>query len=305
MILRNILRVPLALCLIALALGFLGAAGAAFDSFSHLRVQLALGAFLIGAALAAFRPRSAGLVGMAAALAAFLTALPSSLPRDRAAAGNGQVLRFLHLNVRNENATPERVLALLESSGADVVALNEISDAWAARIATLLPRYPFQFVCARGGHPDAVAVLSRLPPWPGAAPRCAADGAFAAVVLEWQGAPLQVAAVHLFWPWPYGQAEQIRRLMPDLAASSPRMILAGDLNAVPWSAAVDRLAKAAGVRLVTGYGPTWLLQGLPRALMPLGLRIDQVFLRGLEARSARTLGPVGSDHLPVYLEIVE
>ena len=81
-------------------------------------------------------------------------------------------------------------------------------------------------------------------------------------------------------------------------------LLAGDLNAVTWSAAVRRIETASGSVHVAGIGPSWLDRRLPDALRPYaGLPIDQVFAKGdIVILSAKTLEAVGSDHLPVLVE---
>ena len=80
-------------------------------------------------------------------------------------------------------------------------------------------------------------------------------------------------------------------------------ILAGDLNAAPWSAASARIADAAGMTPAGPAGPTWLYRRLPEFLRFAGLPIDRVFTRGeVVVHSVNTLEAVGSDHLPVLVE---
>ena len=64
-----------------------------------------------------------------------------------------------------------------------------------------------------------------------------------------------------------------------------------------------RIAEAGGLSHVGPLGPTWQLRGLPGFLRAVGLPIDQVFARGdVVVHAARSLEPVGSDHLPVLVE---
>ena len=95
-----------------------------------------------------------------------------------------------------------------------------------------------------------------------------------------------------------------RRLAGPLAGSGETALLAGDLNAATWSAAVRRIEAACGLTHVAGIGPSWLDRRLPDALRPyVGLPIDQVFAKGdIVILSAKTLEAVGSDHLPVLVE---
>ena len=90
---------------------------------------------------------------------------------------------------------------------------------------------------------------------------------------------------------------------PLLAAMAETAILAGDLNATPWSAASARIADAGGLTPVGPLGPTWLYRaaaGVPALRRPA----DRPGLR--QGRRRRALGAharsVGSDHLPVLVE---
>jgi endonuclease/exonuclease/phosphatase (EEP) superfamily protein YafD len=71
------------------------------------------------------------------------------------------------------------------------------------------------------------------------------------------------------------------------------LILAGDLNATPWSYAFEDFVRAANLtpgRVV----PTW-----PAFLGRLGIPIDFVMARGVTVEELETGPALGSDHLPV------
>ncbi len=88
-----------------------------------------------------------------------------------------------------------------------------------------------------------------------------------------------------------------------LADMAETAILAGDLNATPWSAASKRIADAAGMTAAGPAGPTWLYRRLPEFLRFAGLPIDRIFTKGdVVVHSVNRLAPVGSDHLPVLVE---
>ncbi|TIT57570.1 MAG: AP endonuclease, partial [Mesorhizobium sp.] len=57
-------------------------------------------------------------------------------------------------------------------------------------------------------------------------------------------------------------------------------IMAGDCNAVPWSAAVRRVADLGKLTVAPSPGPTWLYINLPDFLRFAGLPIDQVCSKG-------------------------
>jgi len=80
------------------------------------------------------------------------------------------------------------------------------------------------------------------------------------------------------------------------------VILLGDLNTSPWSPSYYRLEASAGLRNgARGFGlfPTW-----PPGLPPLMIPLDHCWLSpGLRATSFEVGPRVGSDHLPVLVEI--
>jgi endonuclease/exonuclease/phosphatase (EEP) superfamily protein YafD len=109
--------------------------------------------------------------------------------------------------------------------------------------------------------------------------------------------------MHLHWPWPFDQWGQIDSLSAPLGAMADTALLAGDLNATPWSHSARRVAEAGAFQPVRFADPTWLYRRLPEALRFTGLPIDQIFAKGdVMPHSARTLEAVGSDHFPVLVE---
>ena len=110
--------------------------------------------------------------------------------------------------------------------------------------------------------------------------------------------------MHLGWPWPYGQFQQIDDVAPVLRTLPGTVILAGDLNAAGWSVAASRVAETGQLTSVHSVGPTWLYRSLPNWLRPwIGLPIDHVFFKGnVVIHSAKVQEEAGSDHLPVLVE---
>lgn len=294
----------LAACLALLALGFGGRLHPALDSFGHFRAQLGVVSFGLSLLVLAMGARGPGAVGALAALAALWTVWPAYVAPGRTPAPDGgEVFRLLHLNLRFDNSTPQAVFALVARESPDVLALNEVSATWRERLPRLFETYPFRLVCDAPNRIGGVAILSRHP-WANGSgePRCRERGAFAVASVALGGASVKIAALHLGWPWPHGQAWQAGRLQSEFADLDGPAILVGDFNAAPWSATASRVREAGGLQSVPGLGSTWLHRSLPRTLLPLGLPIDQAMTKGVAVHGARTLAPAGSDHLPVLLE---
>src|SRR5690606_37001389 len=116
-----------------------------------------------------------------------------------------------------------------------VLTLNEVSASWRQKLVLLKAAYPHSIICPAPSHVGGVAILSRRPFAQGFEPYCADRGAFAHARLDIGGNILDVATLHLGWPWPFEQPWQLPHLTPFLGAVADTAIIAGDLNAVPWS----------------------------------------------------------------------
>ena len=294
---------------VAVVAGFFGALHPAFDSFSHFRVHLAVLMALCALPLLAttFRLQAAAaLLFAVAALATTLNALPSPWPVQAAYEAKTEdraVYRLLQMNLRFDNADPGRILSLIGRIQPDVITLNEVSSMWAEKLELLSAAYPHRILCPFPGRLWGAAILSRRPFEAGKDPSCDARGSLAIASVDFSGRLVDIAAMHLGWPWPFEQPGNIAAVSPRLAALSETALLAGDMNATPWSAAVAKVAQAGGLTLVPSPGATWLSRRLPDAFRSFGLPIDQVFAKGdVQVNSVRTLEDSGSDHRPVLVE---
>lgn len=294
-----------------LVAGFFGRLHPALDSFAHFRLHLAILMIACAVPLLFGSFRREALMAIAFGLAATTTVtgasfLPGLRPVHAAFAPRGEdepVYRLLQINLRFDNREPEKVLSLIARERPDVVTLNEVSAMWAKKIAPLEAAYPYRLVCTMDNDAGGVTILSLRPFAEGKEGRCIDGGTFGTATFDFGGRPLDIAAMHLHWPWPFDQAEQVAGIAADLAGLPETVLLAGDLNATPWSAAAERIAQAGGFRQVGPIGPTWLFQPMPDFLRFAGLPIDQVFAKGgVRVHSAKRLEPVGSDHLPVLVE---
>jgi endonuclease/exonuclease/phosphatase (EEP) superfamily protein YafD len=295
-----------------LVAGFFGRLHPAFDSFAHFRVHLAILLALAALPLLATRSfRLHGLLGTTLGCAAILTVTSTSFlpglgpvqasyqPKDELS----PVYRLMQLNLRFDNPEPGKVLSLVGRVRPDVVTLNEVSEMWSEKLALLSGAYPHRIVCTMDNRAGGVAILSLRPFAEGTQGQCLNGGTFATATIDLGGRVVEVGALHLHWPWPFDQSSQIDDATPLLAAMGETSILAGDLNATPWSAASDRVAKAAGMTPAGPAGPTWLYRTLPETLRFAGLPIDRIFAKGeVVVHSVNRLEAVDSDHLPVLVE---
>lgn len=292
---------------VPLVLGFLGGWHPALDSLGHFRAHLAVLCALGGLVALASRYWRQGLLAMALGAAALWTTLgayPIGGPTNAARAdpGDRAVYRLLQLNLFANDRGLESVVSLIGRVKPDVVTLQEMSLGWQPWIDRISAMYPYSIFCPR--RSVGVALLSRRPFAPGTSPKCLHSGSLAIAEIDFGGRVLDFASLHLSWPWPFKQSAQIEAMQPTLAGLGETTMLAGDMNAAPWSSALRHIEAASGARHVTGIGPTWLHRRMPDALRPyLGLPIDHILSKGdIDIVSIRTLETVGSDHLPVLVE---
>ncbi|MEW2529632.1 endonuclease/exonuclease/phosphatase family protein [Streptomyces sp. NPDC047071] len=221
-------------------------------------------------------------------------------------------------NVGADNPDPAGTARDLAASGADVLALEEITpQAKPVYEKELAEAYPHHTV--RG----TVGLWSRLPlsdtrpvdiqqdvgPLADTKPvtAVAADGrALRATVATDQG-PLAVYVAHLGSVRVYsggfttGSRDRNARALGAAVAAEPnkRMVLLGDLNGTVDDRALDGVTsrlRSAQDAAGDGFGFTW-----PRTF-PLA-RIDHVLVRGVTPVSAWVLPATGSDHRPVAAAI--
>lgn len=295
---------------VPLAAGYFGAVHRALDSPSHFRAHLAVALGVAALPLLFTSRLKLGALAIAIAVLAFATTSGSvpvpglgvaygplrAIPADR------PVYRLLQQNLRFNNPEPEKVLSMIGRIRPDVVTLDEVTDAWRAKLDLMAGAYPFRVYCP---HPDniwSVAILSRRPYGLGSEPVCDPRGAMAIAKINFGGRTADVVALHLAWPWPREQAWQIEGLAPMMRSVGETAVLGGDFNAVPWSHAVRQVARLTGMTLMPSPGATWLWRRLPRSLASIGLPIDNLLAKGeVDVHQVTRLDAAGSDHFPVLM----
>ncbi|MFN3549568.1 MAG: endonuclease/exonuclease/phosphatase family protein [Mesorhizobium sp.] len=293
---------------VPLVAGFLGRWHPALDAFSHFRAHLAVLLAIASLLLLATRQWLHAGAGLLLAVGAFATTVgalpwhPVARASATATAEEGPRYRLLHLNLRYDHPEPARVLSLIARTRPDVVTLNESSPAWRRSLEAIRAAYPHRLDCPDSRSVGSVLILSRRPLLDSGT--CGLAGRFGLVTVDFGGHPVEIASLHLLWPWPFPQPEQVRELLPTLAALGDRALLAGDFNAVDWSASVRSIETAGGFTAKPRLGPTWLVRSAPDALRRwAGLPIDHVLAKpGVALLDARRLDGVGSDHLPVLVD---
>lgn len=304
--LRNVcLLAIIALC-IPLIAGFFGRVHPALDSLAHFRAHLAALIALCSLPLVLGSMWQHAALGLSLALASFLTLVPLHSLMQGAQADSPQpgmaTYRLLQLNLRYDNPEPNKVLSLVGREQPDIITFEEVAHATRDIPARLEHLYPHQINCRYVSSVGSVAILSRRPFL--TQPLCEKSGRLAVATVDLNGQPVQIAAVHLGWPWPFEQANEVSKLQAVFSALGDHAIVAGDFNATGWSHSVRRIAEAGGLTRGAHTSPTWLHPSLPKALRPIiGLPIDHALSKGaVNILDIRNGEDAGSDHAPLIID---
>jgi endonuclease/exonuclease/phosphatase (EEP) superfamily protein YafD len=316
-VVRNWILSPALVLTAALVLSTLiaSAAGSAWiaDLAVHFRLQYAALGLLAFVLFAAARRPAWAAVALFIAIANGLIAAPLLVSRPAASsvlarAEDGVPVRLAFVNVFHGNDDFRRVLAFVHAEKPDAVVFAEVDAEWRKQLAALKKDYPHEFA-TQGRWGRGLLLLSRVPLQNAARLKVSNDAEppLVATLMLQEGKPLQVIGMHANWP--FGLRSQTSRddQLAELARAAqvtPRpLVVLGDLNVSPFSGhfqallSVGRLVSAA-----TGFGwqPTW-----PEFMPPAGIQIDHALVSpGVQVREFRRGAQVGSDHLPVVVDLL-
>ncbi|HEY6919662.1 MAG TPA: endonuclease/exonuclease/phosphatase family protein [Tabrizicola sp.] len=288
---QQVIGVALGLAVLGLAGGYLGFLHPLGDSLSVGRA-IAAAAVLILAVFASFAGlRMAAFVSM---LLALVTGAQVTLAYSWPGLPGSYTL--YQKNILFRNAELSTLEADIRAADPMIVTLQEVLPSHQPFLDGLKDAWPHQLLCS-GGAVGGTAVLTRLTPVPDTA-FCGPGMAAMQVVVKRMDREERVwlVSVHLHWPWPYGQADQVDLLLPILDKLQGPAILAGDFNMVRWGRTVQSLSEILGVRAAGPMEGSFI--GLS-SLFPLP--IDHVFASQGGRVSLRPAA--GSDHLGLLAEV--
>jgi endonuclease/exonuclease/phosphatase (EEP) superfamily protein YafD len=207
-------------------------------------------------------------------------------------------LKLIQLNTLFNNPTIDRSLQWIRAEKPDFVMLQEVSNKTRAIYDGLAAELPFGTIC-KFATVGGVAVRSRHPMKSDA---CKESLGFAWIQVDVNGKALTLASLHLHWPYPFRQRQQLQSLAASFKAMPRPVLLTGDFNAAPWSAATQLVAQQTGTTIVPGLRFTLRMGAFGFGPIPF-LPIDHVLVPAdVRAHSIKLGPPIGSDHLPVIVE---
>ncbi len=274
------------------------------DLLQHFRVQYAVVGAIVVAAAALLRVRGYFDVAAIAALlhlwriAPDLCGEPRPLPE-------GTALRVLVLNVHTESSSFDQVRQLIGDVQPDVIGLVEVDQRWLGALAPAVAGYPGRITRPRSDN-FGVALFARQP-LVGSIETLGGDlpSVVAHVVID--GAPLDLVLTH---PIPPLSAAALADQRQELDAVADRVrqlpgpvLVIGDLNATPWSTPFRNLVARSGLcDSRTGFG---IAASFPATMPAVRIPIDHLLAScAVGIRDRRVERDVGSDHLPVVIDLV-
>ncbi len=285
---------------IAILLGFLSFIHPLFDSLTHFRIHflIILVCFLVVLFFLISGKMRYTIVFILLSIFIYLYILilgfefmPTMIVKER--------INMMQFNLRFDNKHIDKLKTYLsKESSIDVATFQEVTYAHKAKLEELKDKYPYQAYCefaTVGGE----MIISKYP-------FTNNGGCIKGQGLVWReidtgNKKFSLVSLHLHWPYPYSQYNQITTLSKELEQIKGPIILAGDFNAAPWSHAVERIANTSHSRVISGV--RWSIK-VDTPIASIWLPIDHVLSYGFLNEQIATGKDLGSDHLPILSTFV-
>ena len=295
--------VAIGIGLAAVMLGFLGRVWWVFDLMANYRPHLGV-VLLVGGGLAWAADRDAGLAAVFGGLVAVAGVVPLFVGSHPVPAVGAEQIEIVSFNVGVSNPNRSEVADFLAEEDPDVVFLFESSFEWeeAMRHAEL----PLTIVAVVPRDQLAgVTVLASADLFPTAI-EVDIHREVVALSVVVDGESIEIIGVHPPSPTTAVRAERRDRILQEaadwVADREAPVVLVGDLNVTPWSAAYRTLRWRSG--LVDSMYGTGLQASWPVDWGVLSIPIDHVLHTPDLGSSDRRTGPsFGSAHRPVVVSI--
>ena len=232
--------------------------------------------------------------------------LPYYVPVDqKEIPASTTTVSLISVNVFTANQNKSAVVDYLRERHPDLVVVIEVDLKWAEALHALKDIYPHIFIQPRFDN-FGIGVLSRRPLIePKIVEFSGTEIPTVVTKVDIDGKLIQLVATHPLPPIGAGNTDERNSQLRDVAdfvkQSLLPTILAGDLNATPWSVAFRDVIFRSGLRdsaLGRGVHGTWNAKTMIR------IPIDHALIPPEAIVVQRAVGPnVGSDHFPLEITI--
>lgn len=289
---------------LATILGYLGEYHWIFDLFSHFRLQYIFMLLITFFIFLFFRKSS-----LVALSVVFL--MPNAFEVASVFFGGNknedlqQYLKVCSINLSSSSNSYGEVAAFIRSRSPDIVVLLEFDRQWKNGLSAVTEEYRYKRMIARENV--GIAILSKVK-----------VSGMEILYLDTTGVPsllvevvldnqrIQVLAIHPEAPLGEQAFETRNEAFSSIIARrqslSENLMIIGDFNTTPYSIYFRKLLK--GLNLVDSRKGFGVLATWPAWLPPARIPIDHCLISKNLFVRRREVGPmVGSDHLPVYVEV--
>ena len=279
--------------------------GSLFDSSLNFLPQIVCGLAIVLAVTALVARRTSPLV-LAAGLVVAL-GLGLALYKETLTAGSTQgSLRVMMANLLFSNTNVAALALAVRTSDPDVLVVEERVVFWTKAIERTFGS-DYAVLASSASSTSAIYLRKGLQtcPVPKLRTPLVGNAALGCVVVD--GLPVLVLGVHAPRPKdPAAEADRITSLAvyrATLGEAGMPHVIAGDFNASPLSPSMAEFLRETGVNM-PAEGGVWFQASWPAAAPSVGVRIDQVLASGeFDAQLVRVGPPIGSDHLPVTVDV--
>ena len=301
---KHWLLVLIGLVTIPLILGLFGRYNWFLDVFSHFRVYYCIAFLLVGLLALILKKWKEGGFSLVLSLILFLTF--ADLYISNKIGGTEIGLKITSINLFASNTEFEKLNLYVSEEEFDIIFFQELTHQWSSELEELKKVYPYHFFLPRNGS-FGIGVLSKyefqeleiIDLVASSYPSIAIDVSYKKEILS---------IINTHPPPPITQGLyrtrnfQFERINDLISKSSQEVVLIGDLNSTRFSPNFSLLFENGKLRdSREGFGllPTW------HAQFPLiSVTLDHALVTdGLEVLNRRVGPEIGSDHLPVIIEV--
>jgi endonuclease/exonuclease/phosphatase (EEP) superfamily protein YafD len=278
------------------------------ELLTHFRLQMVIGtlcAAVLAVALRSWRSFVV-LIALAGINLGFLAGYV--FPSSSSVQAQPATFRVLSANVSKRNSDYAALHALVNDLKPDVIGLIEVDERWIQSLSIIESSYPYRILRPEDGA-YGLAIFSRIPFRETDVSPYREVGVQTAILAEIAlgDSRATLAFAHLMAPTSRAKSAMRNRQLEFLAghfreSETPERILLGDLNITPWSphyAVLETDTGLANASLGSGYAGTW-----PTWPAFMRIPIDHCLVsRGLQIVRIRSGPDIGSDHLPLIVDI--
>jgi endonuclease/exonuclease/phosphatase (EEP) superfamily protein YafD len=307
---EQLVQFVIATLLILGGAAYLGRLHKYFELLSHFKVQYliaSVGCLLICLILRNWPYAAGALLGVAINLSSIASLYKARISTTNQI-GESRRLKLLLANVYRLNSEHEKFLACIQRHRPDVVIVQEEDDVWANALQVLSREYPFSVVLSRD-YGSGIALYSRFlfERLPVALSEGEARPGIL-VRLNVEGVRVSLLSIHPRAPIRRGHFERRNKMLTAAAACLQNLpepkICIGDLNISLWSPFYRDFAeqtKLVNVREGIGLLPSWpTFMYFEWLMIPIDHCLVSDDIRVIMAQLGE---PIGSDHLPLIIEL--